>query len=102
MARAICPGERASQSTSLHLPVAFSQSVHAQQESHAGQTMHCAIQFASYLLADTQDAARVALQLGHSESRTLFAHYRELVKPEEAKAFWRIYCPLDEQLPRRS
>ncbi len=51
--------------------------------------------FASYLLADNQDAARVALQLGHSESRTLFAHYRELVKPEEAKAFWQIFFLLD-------
>ena len=47
--------------------------------------------FASYLLADNQDAARVALQLGHSESRTLFAHYRELVKPEEAKAYWNLF-----------
>jgi integrase len=46
--------------------------------------------FASYLLADTQDAAKVALQLGHTESRTLFAHYRELVKPEDARIFWNL------------
>jgi integrase len=47
--------------------------------------------FASYHLAEHQDAAKTALQLGHAESRTLFAHYRELVKPEEAKAFWQIF-----------
>ena len=48
--------------------------------------------FASYLLADNQDAAKVALQLGHTESRTLFAHYRELVTPEAAKAFWQAFA----------
>jgi integrase len=47
--------------------------------------------FASYFLADTQDAGKTALQLGHTESRTLFAHYRELVKPEDAKAYWKIF-----------
>ena len=47
--------------------------------------------FASYHLAAHQDAAKTALQLGHIESRTLFAHYRELVKPEDAKAFWKIF-----------
>jgi integrase len=47
--------------------------------------------FASYHLAQHQDAAKTALQLGHTESRTLFAHYRELVKPEDAKAFWKIF-----------
>lgn len=47
--------------------------------------------FASYHLADTQDAAKTALQLGHAESRTLFAHYRELVRPKDTKAFWKIF-----------
>ena len=47
--------------------------------------------FASYHLAAHQDAGKTALQLGHSESRTLFAHYRELVKPEDAKAYWKIF-----------
>ncbi len=50
--------------------------------------------FASYRLADTQDAAKVALELGHTESRTLFQHYRELVRVEQAKAFWQIF-PLE-------
>ncbi len=46
--------------------------------------------FASYHLAFHQNAAATALQLGHTESRTLFEHYRELVRPEDAKAFWQI------------
>jgi integrase len=46
--------------------------------------------FASYHLAHYQDAARTALQLGHTESRTLFAHYRELVRRGDAEAFWQI------------
>jgi integrase len=49
--------------------------------------------FASYHLAHHQDAARTALELGHAESATLFRHYRELVRPEEASAFWQIYPP---------
>jgi integrase len=44
--------------------------------------------FASYHLAHYQDASRTALQLGHTESRTLFAHYRELVRRMDAAEFW--------------
>ena len=46
--------------------------------------------FASYHLAFHQNAAVTALQLGHTESKLLFEHYRELVHPEDAKAFWQI------------
>ena len=46
--------------------------------------------FGSYHLAHHRDAARTALELGHSESATLFRHYRELVRPAEARAFWHI------------
>ena len=49
--------------------------------------------FASYALADYQDAAKVALELGHADSRIIFSHYRELVKPAEAKEFWGIRPP---------
>jgi integrase len=49
--------------------------------------------FCSYHIAHYQDAARTALQLGHTESRTLFAHYRELVRTADAAAFWQIYPP---------
>jgi integrase len=49
--------------------------------------------FASCHLAHYQDAAKTALQLGHTESRTLFAHYRELVRRTDAAAFWNIFPP---------
>ncbi len=45
--------------------------------------------FCSYHLARWQNAARTALEAGHSEAM-LFAHYRELVTLAAARAFWRI------------
>ena len=45
--------------------------------------------FISYRLADTQDAARVALEAGNSPG-VVFKHYRELVKPDAAKAWFSI------------
>ena len=45
--------------------------------------------FVSYHLAAGENAGKTALEAGHSE-QMLFAHYRELVTPEEAKAFWAI------------
>jgi integrase len=47
--------------------------------------------FASHHLAHHRNASETALQLGHTESRTLFANYRELVRSEDAEAFWRIF-----------
>ena len=47
--------------------------------------------FASYHLALHKDAAKTALELGHTESATLFRHYRELVHSTEADAFWAIF-----------
>jgi integrase len=46
--------------------------------------------FASYHLAHHRDAGRTANQLGHRDSQMLFAHYRELVRPREAKKYWEI------------
>jgi integrase len=46
--------------------------------------------FASYHLAKFQDAAALALEMGHTDSDMLFAHYRQLVKPAEAKRYWNI------------
>ena len=43
--------------------------------------------YASYRLAQTQNAAQVALEMGNSP-RKLFENYRELVTPEEAKAWF--------------
>lgn len=45
--------------------------------------------FASYHLAQHADAARLALEMGNSPAM-VFAHYRELVKPKDAVAFWQI------------
>ncbi|MEI7775872.1 MAG: tyrosine-type recombinase/integrase [Verrucomicrobiota bacterium] len=45
--------------------------------------------FASYRLAQCQDAARVSLEMGNSP-QMIFAHYRELVKPKEAERYWKI------------
>lgn len=51
--------------------------------------------FASYHLAAHRDAAALALELGHTDSALLFEHYRQLVKPAEAAAYWRI-LPADD------
>lgn len=45
--------------------------------------------YASYRLAECQDAARVSLEMGNSP-QMIFAHYRELVKPKDAAHFWKI------------
>ena len=47
------------------------------------------ISFVSYRLAETQDAGKTALESGHDQT-ILFAHYRELVKPQAAKLYWSI------------
>src|SRR5262249_18754557 len=46
--------------------------------------------FASYRLAATQDAPRVASELGHTSPHMLYSTYRELVLPEEAERYWKI------------
>lgn len=50
--------------------------------------------FCSYHLAQFENAAKTALEAGHSEAM-LFAHYREIVTPEAAQVFWNIRpkCP---------
>jgi len=45
--------------------------------------------FISYRLAEIQNAAQVALEAGNSPAM-VFKHYRELVKPEAAKAWFAI------------
>jgi len=45
--------------------------------------------YASYRLAQIQDAAKVALEMGNSP-QMLFKHYRELVTPTAAKAWFEI------------
>ena len=46
--------------------------------------------YASYHLAHFKDAPVLSLELGHVRPQTVFAHYREVVRPSEAEKFWRI------------
>ena len=47
--------------------------------------------FGSYHLEKHHDATETAHEMGHrGNPRMLYAHYRELVTPEDAKAFWEI------------
>jgi len=46
--------------------------------------------FASYRLARFNDAAALALELGHTNSNLVFQHYRQLVKPKQAERYWKI------------
>jgi integrase len=59
--------------------------------------------FATYVLASTSDAATLSLEMGHTDQRLIFAHYRELVKPKAAAAWWAVLPTVPEnvvQLPR--
>lgn len=47
--------------------------------------------FGSYHFAEHNNAALTATELGHrGETRTLFSHYRRLVKPKDAARYWQI------------
>lgn len=46
--------------------------------------------FASYHLAHFNDAAALALELGHTDASLVFQHYREIVKPKEAEKYWKL------------
>jgi integrase len=46
--------------------------------------------FASYHLARFNNAAALALELGHTNSNLVFQHYRQLVKPRQAERYWKI------------
>ena len=48
--------------------------------------------FISYRLAVLHDTARVALEAGNSPE-VIFGHYRELVTPEAAKAWFEVWLP---------
>src|SRR4029453_6317399 len=45
--------------------------------------------FGSYHLAQFNDAAKLALEMGNSPA-TIFRHYRQLVKPKDAERYWKI------------
>lgn len=46
--------------------------------------------YGSYHLAKFQDAAKLALEMGHTTTKEIFAHYRELVRPEDAESYWKL------------
>ncbi len=46
--------------------------------------------FGSYHLAKFGNANALALEMGHTTTKEIFAHYRELVRPDEADAYWNI------------
>ena len=46
--------------------------------------------FASYHLAKFNDAAALALQLGHTNANLVFQHYRQAVRPTESTKYWQI------------
>jgi len=48
--------------------------------------------FASYYLAHFKKAGvgELALEMGHMSANLVFQHYRELVKPKDAKRYWNI------------
>jgi hypothetical protein len=45
--------------------------------------------FGSYHLAQFNDAAKLALEMGNSPA-VIFRHYRQLVKPKQAALYWKI------------
>jgi integrase len=47
--------------------------------------------YASYHLAKHEDAPALALQMGETDVRTIFDHYREVVTPQAAERYWAIY-----------
>src|SRR5213079_3564351 len=48
--------------------------------------------FASYYLAHFKraGAAELALEMGHTNANLVFQHYRQLVRPTEAKHYWSL------------
>ena len=51
--------------------------------------MRCGVSFISYWPAEAQAAAQVALEAGNSR-QMIFQHYRELVRPKDAKSWFSI------------
>ncbi|MCX6996477.1 MAG: hypothetical protein NTV49_05205 [Kiritimatiellaeota bacterium] len=56
--------------------------------------------YASHALTKQQDAAKVALQLGHTTTHLLFDHYRGLVTPQEAERYFNIRPPAEANIIR--
>lgn len=46
--------------------------------------------YGSYHLAKFGNANALALEMGHTTTKEIFAHYREVVRPEDAERYWKI------------
>lgn len=46
--------------------------------------------FASYHLAHFRNAAELALEMGHTNQQMIFDHYRQLVRPADARKYWKL------------
>lgn len=44
--------------------------------------------YASHHIAHFNDAAALALEMGHTNTKMIFEHYRQLVKPKIAERYW--------------
>jgi len=54
--------------------------------------------YASNHLTHFQDIGKTMLQLGHvGGAGILFNHYRNLVKPADADAYWKIMPPVQQE-----
>src|SRR5439155_25059016 len=64
----------------------------ARETARIEQRPHNALRhsFASYHLARFNDAAALALELGHTSAHLVFQHYRQLVRPKQAERYWNI------------
>jgi integrase len=47
--------------------------------------------YASYSLAKYENAAKLAIDMGHTTTKLIFAVYREVVTPEEAERYFNIF-----------
>ena len=47
--------------------------------------------FASYHIAKWNDAAKLALEMGHTTTLLIFAHYRAVVHESDAEKYWNIF-----------
>ncbi len=73
-----------------HLPNVHTRLNYIGEKSGVGWRMNALRHsYASYRLAELQDAARVAFEMGNSPEK-LFRHYRELVGPDTAKEWFAI------------
>lgn len=46
--------------------------------------------YASYTLAHEKDAGKLAIEMGHTDTKLIFKNYRELVPASEGAAYWEI------------